>query len=198
MKDAVALAEYLRDISHQPEQVQDFYPTPSTLSTVMYYTGLDPRTMQPVYVPKDPREKAMQRALMQYKDPKNYTLVHEALELAHQRGSDRFWSSMPHPPAQGRIRRESFLAAGEKAADEVRRKAASKARIRCKAKQPAASAAEKRRAFKLSQAGKCAQKARAHEKGPAAKIRRKCQKIAKRTRAQSTRQTEPLIFSFPA
>ena len=84
MKDAVALAEYLRDISHQPEQVQDFYPTPSTLSTVMYYTGLDPRTMQPVYVPKDPREKAMQRALMQYKDPKNYTLVHEALELAHR------------------------------------------------------------------------------------------------------------------
>ena len=84
MKDAVALAEYLRDISHQPEQVQDFYPTPSTLSTVMYYTGLDPRTMQPVYVPKDPHEKAMQRALMQYKDPKNYTLVHEALELAHR------------------------------------------------------------------------------------------------------------------
>ena len=84
MKDAVALAEYLRDISHQPEQVQDFYPTPSTLSTVMYYTGLDPRTMQPVYVPKDPREKAMQRALMQYKDPKNYKLVHEALELAHR------------------------------------------------------------------------------------------------------------------
>ena len=84
MKDAVALAEYLRDISHQPEQVQDFYPTPSTLSTVMYYTGLDPRTMQPVYVPKDPREKAMQRALMQYRDPKNYKLVHEALELAHR------------------------------------------------------------------------------------------------------------------
>ena len=84
MKDAVRLAEYLRDISHQPEQVQDFYPTPSTLSTVMYYTGLDPRTMQPVYVPKDPREKAMQRALMQYKDPKNYKLVHEALELAHR------------------------------------------------------------------------------------------------------------------
>ena len=69
----------------------------------------------------------------------------------------------------------------------------------CDAQQPNAySAAEKRRAFKLSQAGTCAQKARAHEKGPAAKIRRKCQKIAKRTRAQSTRQTEPLIFSFPA
>lgn len=82
MAEAVKLAEYLRDIHHQPEQVQDFYPTPSTLSTVMYYTGLDPRTMQPVYVPRDPHEKAMQRALMQYKDPKNYKLVREALILA--------------------------------------------------------------------------------------------------------------------
>ena len=82
MADAVLLAEYLRDIGHQPEQVQDFYPTPSTLSTVMYYTGLDPRTMEKVYVPTDPKEKAMQRALMQYKDPKNYRFVHEALTLA--------------------------------------------------------------------------------------------------------------------
>ena len=82
MREAVALAEYLRDTGHQPEQVQDFYPTPSTLSTVMYYTGLDPRTMEPVYVPKNPHEKAMQRALIQYKDPKNYKLVREALELA--------------------------------------------------------------------------------------------------------------------
>ncbi len=82
MREAVALAEYLRDTGHQPEQVQDFYPTPSTLSTVMYYTGLDPRTMEPVYVPKNPHEKAMQRALIQYKDPKNYKLVHEALEKA--------------------------------------------------------------------------------------------------------------------
>ena len=82
LKDAVELAEYLRDTGHHPEQVQDFYPTPSTLSTVMYYTGLDPRTMQPVYVPKNPHEKAMQRALMQYRDPKNYALVREALEKA--------------------------------------------------------------------------------------------------------------------
>ena len=82
MKDAVLLAEYLRDTGHQPEQVQDFYPTPSTLSTVMYYTGLDPRTMEKVYVPVNPHEKAMQRALIQYKDPRNYRLVHEALELA--------------------------------------------------------------------------------------------------------------------
>ena len=79
LKEAVALAEYVRDLGYMPEQVQDFYPTPSTLSTVMYYTGLDPRTMQPVYVPTDPHEKAMQRALIQYRDPKNYALVHEAL-----------------------------------------------------------------------------------------------------------------------
>ena len=82
MADAVMLAEYLRDIGHQPEQVQDFYPTPSTLSTVMYYTGVDPRTMEKVYVPADPKEKAMQRALLQYKDPKNYSLVRQALEQA--------------------------------------------------------------------------------------------------------------------
>ena len=79
LRDAVTLAEYLRDTGHNPEQVQDFYPTPSTLSTVMYYTGLDPRTMETVYVPKNPHEKAMQRALMQYRDPKNYALVKEAL-----------------------------------------------------------------------------------------------------------------------
>ena len=82
LRDAVELAEYLRDTGHHPEQVQDFYPTPSTLSTVMYYTGLDPRTMQPVYVPKNPHEKTMQRALMQYRDPKNDALVREALEKA--------------------------------------------------------------------------------------------------------------------
>ena len=82
LRDAVELAEYCRDLGYMPEQVQDFYPTPSTLSTVMYYTGLDPRTMQPVYVPTDPHEKAMQRALIQYRDPKNYALVHEALEKA--------------------------------------------------------------------------------------------------------------------
>ena len=76
---AIELAEYLRDIHHQPEQVQDFYPTPGTLSTAMYYTELDPRDMSPVYVAKDPHEKAMQRALMQYKNPKNYNLVEEAL-----------------------------------------------------------------------------------------------------------------------
>ena len=82
LKEAVTLAEYLRDLGYMPEQVQDFYPTPSTLSTVMYYTGLDPRTMEPVYVPTNPHEKAMQRALIQYRNPKNYALVHEALTKA--------------------------------------------------------------------------------------------------------------------
>lgn len=82
MKEAVELAEYLRDLGYMPEQVQDFYPTPSTISTCMYYTGLDPRTMKPVYVPVNPHEKAMQRALIQYRNPKNYELVSEALKLA--------------------------------------------------------------------------------------------------------------------
>ena len=79
MKAAVELAEHLRDLGYMPEQVQDFYPTPSTLSTCMYYTGLDPRTMEKVYVPVNPHEKAMQRALMQYRNPHNYDLVREAL-----------------------------------------------------------------------------------------------------------------------
>lgn len=82
IKEAVELAEYLRDLGYMPEQVQDFYPTPSTLSTCMYYTGYDPRTMEQVYTPKNPHEKAMQRALIQYRNPKNYELVKEALTLA--------------------------------------------------------------------------------------------------------------------
>ncbi len=82
LKEAIELAEYLRDLGYMPEQVQDFYPTPSTISTVMYYTGLDPRNMQPVYVCKNPHEKAMQRALIQYCNPKNYDLVYEALVTA--------------------------------------------------------------------------------------------------------------------
>ncbi len=79
MKDAIALAEYIRDLGYMPEQVQDFYPTPSTLSTCMYYTGLDPATMEKVYTPVSHHEKAMQRALIQYRNPENYELVKEAL-----------------------------------------------------------------------------------------------------------------------
>ena len=82
LKEAVELAEYCRDLGYMPEQVQDFYPTPSTLSTCMYYTGVDPRTLKPVYVPKNPHEKAMQRALIQYRNPALYNLVLEALKRA--------------------------------------------------------------------------------------------------------------------
>lgn len=82
LDSAIELAEYLRDINYQPEQVQDFYPTPGTLSTVMFYTGLDPLTMEEVYVPKTRHEKAMQRALLQFRNPKHYNLVYEALTEA--------------------------------------------------------------------------------------------------------------------
>lgn len=82
MKDAVELAEAVRDMGYMPEQVQDFYPTPSTMSTCMFYTGVDPRTMKPVYIPRNPHEKAMQRALIQYRKPENYKLVKEALQKA--------------------------------------------------------------------------------------------------------------------
>ncbi len=84
LKEAIALAEYIRDLGYMPQQVQDFYPTPSTMSTVMYYTGIDPRDMSNVYVVKNPHEKAMQRALIQYKNPENYELVKEALITAHR------------------------------------------------------------------------------------------------------------------
>ena len=82
LQDAVELAEYFRDAHCSPEQVQDFYPTPGTLSTCMFYTGLDPRTMKPIYVPTDPREKELQRALMQYRFPENAAKVREALRKA--------------------------------------------------------------------------------------------------------------------
>ena len=84
LKEAIELAEYLRDNGYRPEQVQDFYPTPGTMSTCMYYTGIDPRTMEKVYVPTSNREKAMQRALIQYRNPKNYNLVYEALVKANR------------------------------------------------------------------------------------------------------------------
>ena len=92
-------------MGYNPEQVQDFYPTPSTLSSVMYYTGLDPRTMDRVYVPTDPHEKAMQRALIQYRNPKNYYLVREALTKAHREdliGSGPKCLIRAVPPRQGK------------------------------------------------------------------------------------------------
>lgn len=102
LSDAVLLSEYLRDTGHQPEQVQDFYPTPGTLSTCMYYTGLDPRTLKPVYVPKTPHEKAMQRALMQWKNPKNHALIREALRLCSREDLIGYGKKALVPPAGGR------------------------------------------------------------------------------------------------
>ena len=128
MKEAVELAEYIRDMGYNPEQVQDFYPTPSTLSTVMYYTGLDPRTMEKVYVPTDPHEKAMQRALIQYRDPKNYYLVREALMAAHREdliGSGPMCLIRAVPPRKGGYSappRSPEKKAGPKAAPQKSRK----------------------------------------------------------------------------
>ena len=84
LKEAIELACYIRDLKYYPEQVQDFYPTPGTMSTCMFYTGLDPRTMEKVYVPVKKEDKAMQRALIQYRNPKNYNLVHKALVKARR------------------------------------------------------------------------------------------------------------------
>ncbi|MBE5900693.1 MAG: YgiQ family radical SAM protein [Lachnospiraceae bacterium] len=100
LKEAIELAEFLRDEHLSPQQVQDFYPTPSTISTCMYYTGLDPRTMKPVYVANNPHEKAMQRALIQYRDPKNYELVKEALKRCHREDLIGFSKECLIPPRQ--------------------------------------------------------------------------------------------------
>ena len=117
LRSAVKLAEYLRDLGYMPEQVQDFYPTPSTISTCMYYTGLDPRNMKPVYVPLNPHEKAMQRALIQYRRPENYDLVYEALHKAGRTDLIGFGEkclirpARPHggPGKQGGIRSEKAV-----------------------------------------------------------------------------------------
>ena len=114
LQDAVKLAEWLNKSGRQPEQVQDFYPTPGTLSTCMYYTGLDPRTMKPVFVPTDAHHKAMQRALMQWKRPEKRPLVKEALREAHRedligygkecllRPDRPAWTGKPGTPAKGK------------------------------------------------------------------------------------------------
>ena len=110
MKEAVKLACAVRDMGYMPEQVQDFYPTPSTMSTCMYYTGVDPRTMKPVYVARDPHEKAMQRALIQYRKPENYKLVREALIAAGRRdliGYDKHCLIRPVPPHEGAAPKKS-------------------------------------------------------------------------------------------
>ncbi len=117
LKDAVELAEHLRDLGYMPEQVQDFYPTPSTISTCMYYTGYDCRTMEKVYVPKNPHEKAMQRALIQYRDPKNYDLVVEAMRKAGRTdliGFDKKCLVKPRKLAEKRVVPEKRTPDGRK------------------------------------------------------------------------------------
>ena len=95
---AVELACYLRDMHLHPEQVQDFYPTPGTLSTCMFFTGLDPRTMQPVFVPRTPQEKGMQRALLQYSRPENQPIVRKALRLCNREDLIGYGSKCLVPP----------------------------------------------------------------------------------------------------
>lgn len=106
LKEAIALAEYIRDLGYMPQQVQDFYPTPSTMSTVMYYTGIDPRDMSRVYVVKNPHEKAMQRALIQYKNVENYDLVKEALVTAHREDLIGFDKKCLIPPRKLAVKQE--------------------------------------------------------------------------------------------
>ena len=120
MKEAVELAEAVRDMGYMPEQVQDFYPTPSTMSTCMFYTGVDPRTMKPVYIPRDPHEKAMQRALIQYRKPENYKLVKEALRKAGREdligyGSKCLIRPVPPKPGAGGGKKQVGSGAGKPA-----------------------------------------------------------------------------------
>ncbi|MDR3602453.1 MAG: YgiQ family radical SAM protein [Desulfosporosinus sp.] len=127
LKEAIELAEYVRDMGVNPEQVQDFIPTPGTLSTCMYYTGLDPQTMRPVYIPRSMHEKAMQRALIQYRSPRNHELVEEALRLAHREDligygpkclirPRKFLRADPldkdSKPSKGRVRRSGMKSKG--------------------------------------------------------------------------------------
>lgn len=133
LKEAIALAEYLRDLGYMPEQVQDFYPTPSTISTCMYYTGLDPRDMKPVYVPKNPHEKAMQRALIQYRDPRNYDLVLEALKKEKRMdlvGFDRRCLIRPGKTEKGRLLRSGTEHPGEGTKGREQKKKGKKKTIR--------------------------------------------------------------------
>lgn len=113
LKEAIELAEYIRDLGYMPEQVQDFYPTPSTISTCMYYTGIDPRTMERVYVPKG-HEKALQRALIQYRKPENYELVFEALKLAKRTDLIGFGENCLIPPRKPKENKQGIYKEKEK------------------------------------------------------------------------------------
>ena len=119
LKDAVRLAEYLKSIGYMPEQVQDFYPTPSTKSTCMYYTGINPDNGKPIYVPRDKHEKMMQRALMQWRKKNNYDLVHEALVEAGRRDLIGFTEGcLIKPTKEEAVARAKERKAAEKAGAE--------------------------------------------------------------------------------
>jgi len=120
LKEAVELAEYLRDLGYMPEQVQDFYPTPSTISTCMYYTGLDPRTMNAVHITDNPHEKAMQRALIQYRNPKNYDLVYEALIKADRQDLIGFDKKCLIKPRKFHTQKPRNKASGKKNTNSTR------------------------------------------------------------------------------
>lgn len=126
LHDAIELAQYLRDLGHTPEQVQDFYPTPGTLSTCMYYTGLDPRTMENVYVPRSAHEKAMQRALIQYRKPQNYDLVHEALVRAGRTDLIGFDKKSLIRPRQAHRKKAATPTANRKKAGPTQKRAGKK------------------------------------------------------------------------
>jgi uncharacterized radical SAM protein YgiQ len=106
LEDAISLAEFLRDQHMQPEQVQDFIPTPGSLSTAMYYTGMNPLTEERVYTARAMQDKAMQRALMQYKNPANYDMVYKALCLSGRRDLIGYGPQCLIPPRSGHRREE--------------------------------------------------------------------------------------------
>ncbi|MGI6238873.1 MAG: YgiQ family radical SAM protein [Christensenellales bacterium] len=121
LDDAILLAEYMKKTGQRPEQVQDFYPTPGTLSTAMFYTGLDPRDMSEVYVPRDPQEKAMQRALMQFYRPENRALAEKALRIAGRQDLIGFGKHCLIPPREVRIESKQMRRGKHEAHDNPRR-----------------------------------------------------------------------------
>ncbi len=127
LNNAIELAEFLRDIKHQPEQVQDFIPTPGSAATAMYYSGVDPETMESVFVARNPHDKAMQRALMQYRSPRNRKLVLEALQRAGRMdlvgsGHKCLLSDGQQPPKRGTQGGQRRDAVGGKAHQAHRRR----------------------------------------------------------------------------
>lgn len=120
LKEAVELSVYLKKLGYMPEQVQDFYPTPSTVSTVMYYTGIDPRDGSKVYVCRNPHEKAMQRALIQYRNPKNYDLVHEALVKAGRTDLIGFDEKCLIKPKRGELTKSVVIKKADKKRKTIR------------------------------------------------------------------------------